>query len=273
MFTDDTKLIKRMTPLLQRVLIVDPAPASAKMLGERIRDIALGQVQITDTNARAVISARDMDPQVIFIEQDGGEVDGVAFTKLLRRGGMACRKAPVIMTMTTATAPGIVAARDAGVHEFLRKPYTTRDLLRRLEAVTLRPRDWIEAVGYVGPDRRRFNSGDYAGALKRRSDAATTGAARVLQALRIIKAAVMAVDADPAQVLRSLQTQAADLMKTAPMVGDAVLAAAASDFHAYLVLATERGVISPVEALTKAGPLLALLPKEPAAAPALAKAS
>src|SRR5215217_8938999 len=66
---------------------------------------------------------------------------------------------------------------DAGVHEFLRKPFTSGDLLKRVENVALKPRTWIEAVGYVGPDRRRFNSGEYSGPTKRKSDRAATGAA------------------------------------------------------------------------------------------------
>lgn len=262
MYSDDHKLSKRMAPMLQRVLIIDPAPASAKMLSERIRDISMGQIHVADSNAAGLNSARQSDPQLIFIEQAGDNVDGIAFTRQLRRGGIACRKVPIILTTAVATAGGILAARDAGVHEFLRKPYTTRDLLRRLEAVTLRPRDWIEAVAYVGPDRRRFNSGDYSGALKRQTDTGTPDAARVLQALRIIKSAVMAIDADPGQALRALETQAADLMITAPRVGDTALASAARDFHLYLTDATRLGVLRPVEALTKAGPLLARLPKD-----------
>ena len=34
MFTEDLKQIQRMAPLMQKVLIVDPAPASARMLGD-----------------------------------------------------------------------------------------------------------------------------------------------------------------------------------------------------------------------------------------------
>ena len=45
-----------------------------------------------------------------------------------------CRQAPVITVTGAATAGAILAARDAGVHEFLRKPYSMKDLVRRLEA-------------------------------------------------------------------------------------------------------------------------------------------
>src|SRR5205814_7862660 len=71
-------------------------------------------------------------------------------------------------------------------------------ILRRLEAVALRQRDWVEAVNYVGPDRRRFNSGDYQGSLKRRSDTpATPDSERMAQALKILRSAINAIGTDP----------------------------------------------------------------------------
>ena len=78
--------------------------------------------------------------------------------------------APVILYTADATVDTIKGARDAGAHEFLRKPYTIKDLFRRVENVVFKPRDWIEAQMYVGPDRRRFNSESYAGARKRQAE-------------------------------------------------------------------------------------------------------
>ena len=75
--------------------------------------------------------------------------------------------------------------------------------------MTLKSRDWVEAVRYIGPDRRRFNSGDYAGPRKRKSDATITDSARVEQALRIMRAALHAIDTDPHQAMRSMLAQAA----------------------------------------------------------------
>jgi hypothetical protein len=115
------------------------------------------------------------------------------------------------------------------VHEFLRKPFAARDLNRRLDAALLHPRDWIEAVGYVGPDRRRFNSADYQGPRKRRADQApTTPAARLDQALKIARSAIAALETDPAQALRSLQVQTSELKAAAAALADPKLAAAAA---------------------------------------------
>ena len=263
MFNDEYKLIQRMAPLMQKVLIVDPAPASARLLADLMRNIAPAQIWNSRTTRKGLEAAGQVTPQLIFVELSGDGVDGIAFTRQLRHSEMDCRQAPVIMVTATATAGAIIAARDAGVHEFLRKPYSAKDLLRRLEAVTLRPRDWIEAVHYVGPDRRRFNSGDYAGPLKRRSDTkATPEATRILQALKILKSAVANVDSEPTQALRSMLAQVTALQRAAAVVGDAPLGAATLEFQKFLAGAAQAGVLIPTDIAARAAPLLAFLPKD-----------
>ena len=196
-------------------------------------------------------------------ELNGPEVDGVEFSRLLRRSDLPCRQAPIIMVTATATAGAILSARDAGVHEFLRKPYTAKDLLRRLEAVTLHPRDWIEAVEYVGPDRRRFNSGDYSGPLKRRSDVgATPDAERITQALKIVRSAIPAIATDPTQAMRALLAQTVELQRGAQVTGNAKLALTVVEFQRYLAGAAQSGVLLPDEIGKQAAPLLAFLPKD-----------
>jgi response regulator RpfG family c-di-GMP phosphodiesterase len=267
LFDADAKTAKRMAPLLKRVLIVDPQPASARLIGELMRNVANSQVWTAETHTRGIRSAATADPHVIFVELASAAVDGVAFTRELRRSHMACRYAPVIVVTGQATAAGILAARDAGVHEFLRKPFTMKDLLRRLEAVTLRQRDWVEAVDYVGPDRRRFNSGDYTGALKRRSDATMpTDAERMAQALKILRSAIAACLEDPSQAMRAMQAQVAHLKTAGMAVADLKLTTSAIDFGRHLDEIERKG--SPYDkALLErlAGPLLAYLPKDEAA--------
>jgi CheY-like chemotaxis protein len=261
-FNEDYKTIQRMVPMLQRVLIVDPQPNGARLIADLMRNIARSQIWTAPSTAKAIPLAKSIDPQLVFVEMSGPGLDGCEFARSLRRSHLGCRQTPIVMVTSTATAAGILAARDAGVHEFLRKPFTTKDLLRRLEAVTLRPRDWIEAVAYIGPDRRRFNSGDYAGALKRRSDVKDdTDAVRILQALKILKAAVAAVGHDPAQALRSMQAQARELQRAALAVMDIRLAEAAGEFDRYLAASADKPLL-PAEVAAQAAPLLALAPKE-----------
>ena len=268
MFDDDKRTIRRMAPHLQRVLIVDPQPTSAAMVGEAMRNIARSQTWIATTPERGLKLCETIDPQVVFVELMFEKMSGVDFTKRLRRSRSQARQAPVIMVTSTATAASILAARDAGVHEFLRRPFTMKDLLRRLEAVTLRQRDWIEAVGYVGPDRRRFNSGDYTGPLKRRSDnRATPDAARLAQALKILRSAVASFDSDPSQATRAIETQVQSIQKAATAAADLKLTTAAAELARYIVLSRKMGVaLTAAEVAKHAAALLAYMPNDDAAA-------
>lgn len=264
-FNDELKQIQRMAPLMQKVLIVDPAPASARLLADLMRNMAPVTLWNAATTRKGLEAAKQVNPQLIFVELSGPDIDGVKFARDLRRSDAACRMAPIIMVTATATASAITAARDAGVHEFLRKPYTAKDLLRRLEAVTLRPRDWVEAVQYVGPDRRRFNSGDYTGALKRRSDVkATPDAERIVQALKILRSAAPAVATDPTQAMRAMLAQMVELQRTALVTKNRPLSDATTEFQRFLALSSQRGVLIADEVIAAAAPLLAFLPADEA---------
>jgi CheY-like chemotaxis protein len=233
-FTSDAKTYERIGAHMQRVLIIDPQPAAVRLLSDLLKDVCRCQIWSSPEPERGLALSKSISPQVIFVEQSA-VVDGIGFTKALRRSSLACRQTPVIMLTSAATAGTILAARDAGAHEFLRKPYTIKDLVRRLEAVTLRPRDWIEAVGYIGPDRRRFNSGDYSGPLKRRTDASETpDAAKLSQALKILKAAAQALDIDPMQAMRAMRAQADECQRCAMALANSRLAAAAGELQRVL---------------------------------------
>ena len=269
MFDGEKHNFEKMAPRLKRVLIADPQTSSARLLSEIMRDIARSHCWVATTTDRALKIAETCDPQLIVVEVDGDKMDGLGITRKIRRSTWSCRQAPIITITGAATAQSILAARDAGVHEFLRKPYSMRDLVRRLEAVTLKERDWVEAVGYIGPDRRRFNSGEYAGPLKRRDDGSETPyQQRITQALKIIRAAVAASDTDPAQAMRAMLAQATTLQEIAT---DFRVTLAASELYRHLTKAANAGQkLTRAQAEDWSAAILVFLPKDEARAAAAA---
>jgi CheY-like chemotaxis protein len=223
LYAVDPKIRSKLEPQVRRVLVVDPNPAASRLLADLMRAAGAREVLFEADERPALELAEGIGPSIIFVERSGPKLDGESFTRRLRRSDFACRRAPVIMVTADATANTIKGARDAGVHEFLRKPFTAGDLMKRLEAVSLKPRDWIEAVQYVGPDRRRFNSAEYKGERKRRSDKAQSPAEARAEALdravRILKSAISRYDADPVQARRALAQQA-DTLKQAAAQAD-----------------------------------------------------
>jgi CheY-like chemotaxis protein len=228
----------RLEPTVRRSLVVEANMHAARLLVDIIKGLGARDVHVEQSEAKAMAVARDLEPTLVFTERSGPSLDGESFVRQLRRSHLACRSAPVIMVTADATANTIRGARDVGVHEFLRKPFTGADLFKRVENVALKPRDWIEGIAYVGPDRRRFNSGEYSGPQKRKNDK-PTGAVAVAaavkdQALRILAAALDQYDNDPAQALRATQQQAVTLKQLALKSSDARLAVAVAGLEVAL---------------------------------------
>lgn len=264
----DRRLVAKIEPTIRRVLIVDPNPHGAKLLLDIMKGMGSRDVAIEPDEGRAMRMATSLEPSLVFTEYSGPDLNGESLTRSLRRSVLACRRAPIIMVTAEATATTIKAARDAGVHEFLRKPFTSSDLFRRVENVALKPRDWIEGVGYVGPDRRRFNSGEYNGPAKRKNDRNSSAGEMIAntrdQAMRILTAALDQFDADPAQAVRAVREQAAQLKALAMKTADSQLAVAVGALEVSMASGTVtrdiltapiQGLLAlyPVEQLKRAG--------------------
>lgn len=265
MFSVDRRVLAKLEPAIRRVLIVDPNPHAARLLLDIVKALGAGEIVVEPTEKRAMQAAATTEPGLIFTERSGEGLDGESLVRSLRRSHLDCRRAPIIMVTAEATASTILGARDAGVHEFLRKPFTSADLFKRVENVALKPRDWVEAIGYIGPDRRRFNSGEFSGPGKRKADRPATGAAAQLeakdQAMRILAAALDQFDTDPMQAVRAIREQAATLKTLALKVSDSRLALAVGALEVSMADGT------PTKAILAApiGTLLAMHTVEPLA--------
>ncbi|NBB64083.1 response regulator [Pseudomonas sp. ODNR1LW] len=250
MFTADARTLSRIEPAVRRVVVVEPNLAASRLLSDILKGLGAREIYVAVSEEGALELVRDVEPGMIFTERAGEALNGETLARRIRRSNMACRTAPIIMITNEATAAAIKGARDAGVHEFLRKPYTIGDLFKRVENVALKSRPWVEAVGYVGPDRRRFNSGEYSGARKRRSDAAAEGKIDVKdQAIRILASAISQFDQDPTQAVRAIHQQAQTLKAIAVKTGDAKLAIAAGGLEAFVKsgAVSKAGLTAPID--------------------------
>jgi CheY-like chemotaxis protein len=97
--------------------------------------------------------------------------DGMTLTREIRNNDLSPNKmAPIIMITGYSAWPRVEAARDAGVTEFLVKPFSANDVARRISHVINNPRDFVETDNYFGPDRRRRADTCYDGPMRRESD-------------------------------------------------------------------------------------------------------
>ncbi|GAB4224799.1 MAG: hypothetical protein Tsb0032_29990 [Kiloniellaceae bacterium] len=86
------------------------------------------------------------------------EVDGALFLRWVRSSKQAPdRFVPFVMVSGAADQKVVEAARDAGVSEFLAKPFSAKSIGDRILEVIKNPRQYVLAPGYFGPDRRRMD--------------------------------------------------------------------------------------------------------------------
>lgn len=114
---------------------------------------------------------RKESPDIVISDWHMEPVDGIELTRMIRRDPLSPnRLAPVILVTGFGAVNRIGLARDAGVTEFMVKPFSANDLAKRLTYVINKPRDFIDAPEYFGPDRRRRRNPDYNGTLRREED-------------------------------------------------------------------------------------------------------
>ena len=83
---------------------------------------------------------------------------GLQFTRRLRKDSSSPNPfVPVLMTAGSGHQNRVMRARDAGVSDYLVKPFTARTLALKIENIVEHPRAFVLCDTYVGPDRRRRN--------------------------------------------------------------------------------------------------------------------
>ena len=137
-------------------LIVDTNPLSADLVKDILAMLGATAIRVARRTDRALEILKGGGIDVVITEYNMEPEDGAAFIDQIRNGGGAIdRLIPIIMLTANSEEDYVRTARDVGVSEFLAKPFTVEGLYRRLVSVIARPRAFVNADGYFGPDRRR----------------------------------------------------------------------------------------------------------------------
>lgn len=80
---------------------------------------------------------------------------GIQLTKKIRTDSSSANiYVPIIMTAGSGHYSRVIRARDAGVSEYLVKPFAANALAKRIMRVIEAPRVFVSSEAYTGPDRR-----------------------------------------------------------------------------------------------------------------------
>lgn len=150
-----------------RVLVADPSSHMAALVAQMLHTLRIRSVEamIEPAHIASELSRRPFDLVLIDEALAGG--DDFGLIRALRKAEHHTnRQTPIIMMASAPDIKMIAAARDAGVNEFLRKPFSAEHIRLRIKTLSHAPRAFVEAGEYAGPDRRRKS---VAGQAKRRA--------------------------------------------------------------------------------------------------------
>ena len=151
------------------MLVVEDTQPMQKLLVSVLEALGIKNIQSCTNGQDAFRQFCNNNHDIILSDWQMDPVDGISLTRMVRKHQQSPnRLAPVILITGYSAWPRVEEARDAGVTEFLVKPFTAHDLARRIAHVINAPRDFIDTDGFFGPDRRR----------RKESDAAYTGPRR-----------------------------------------------------------------------------------------------
>jgi two-component system chemotaxis response regulator CheY len=141
---------------VQMALVADPSSHMAALAATMLRTLGYRTVEVTLSLPETAAALGKRPFGVVLLDEQLGGPEGYEVVRALRHNlTHPNRMTPIIMMAAAPDTAMIAAARDAGVSEFLRKPFSAEHIRSRLVTLRTRPREFVEAGDYAGPDRRR----------------------------------------------------------------------------------------------------------------------
>ena len=151
-----------------RFLICDDNPHMRRILRTLLRSFGAREAYEAEDGATALEMYSHYVPDIVITDWAMPIFDGLELTQMIRQPGANGNPyVPIIMLTGHSEKKRVMAARDAGVTEFLAKPISAKSLYQRIVNVVANPRPFIKTKTYFGPDRRRNTNSAYMGAERR----------------------------------------------------------------------------------------------------------
>ena len=143
------------------VLIVGGKGTPAQLLRMALNLAGITNMTVVPESKRALEMLRQDYFDVVFCDEAADKIDRVAFPKAARKAeGVLNTMMPIFVMYSKARRREVERARDDGVTDVLTTPISAATILRKIDAAMLRPRPFIMAPDFFGPDRRTGTRGE-----------------------------------------------------------------------------------------------------------------
>lgn len=153
------------------ILLVEDTAPMRKILVSVLGLLGFKTIHAASSGEAGYKLFKERNPDIVITDWMMEPMDGVELIKMIRtRSDSPNPFVPIILVTGYAATTKVKIARDNGMTEFLVKPFTAKELAARITHVINRPRDFVEAPQFIGPDRRRRPDDDYDGPVRRHVD-------------------------------------------------------------------------------------------------------
>ncbi len=138
------------------ILLADKDPCISHVMMQNLRAMGFSRITYAKNGNETIRALRENEIHIVVTERNLNDADGLELVRSVRAGKHAqSRAVPIIMMSGLAEEEDVIAARDAGINEYLAKPFSSKMLFRRIEQIVDKPRNFLVSYNYTGPDRRR----------------------------------------------------------------------------------------------------------------------
>lgn len=155
-----------------KVLVVEDNVPMLEICKALLMTFGIGDVLTAQNGDEGFARFCKENPDFVLADWMMSPMDGISLTRRIRNDPSSPNHfVPIILMTGFSEKKRVIQARDAGVTEFLVKPFNARDLYKRVAQLIERPRQFVRCEDFFGPDRRRKPLAEFNGPFRRDSDA------------------------------------------------------------------------------------------------------
>jgi len=137
------------------VCVIEPNKFEGQIILDLLRNAGVDRVKVCTEQDAANDLLEIYNANVVIASFEMGPLDGAAWTRAYRRNKrLPGRKQAIFITSGAFSLSMAEECRHAGANALIGKPISAKVLLATITKVLGKPREFIDAQGYVGPCRR-----------------------------------------------------------------------------------------------------------------------
>ena len=170
------RLLRKVNSAAISLLIVEDNDASRRLVMELLRAAGFTNLSFARDAEEAIEHIQAQAPDILLLDWGLPGMSGLELVTLIRQSALTPDPRfpnpalPVVMLTARQREHDVKAARNAGINEFVVKPFSTAALLRAISSALTKKRRFVTSETFVGPDRRRRKAQLFPGLLRRAED-------------------------------------------------------------------------------------------------------